>query len=150
IRQRHRCSSNRQRTVGRVISRRSHRPLPCRQIKVGEFKRQPPSLLARYVFGALLYTAGAAFTRILDKLGHTERFLTFATKQRVRRTKADNPFRNYVPGEHDVFIATFAKSRTNWMMQIAHQLAFHGEAEYDHIHSVVPWPDTLVMPNLGK
>ena len=31
------------------------------------------------------------------------------------------------------------------MMQIAHQLAFHGTADFDHIHSVVPWPDTELM-----
>src|SRR5262249_36590810 len=28
---------------------------------------------------------------------------------------------------------------------IAHQLAFHGQGEFDHIHSVVPWPDTMLM-----
>jgi hypothetical protein len=45
-------------------------------------------------------------------------------------------------------VATYAKSGTNWMMQIAHQLAFHGKGEFDHIHCVVPWPDA--PPNLGK
>ena len=64
--------------------------------------------------------------------------------------KASNPFRNYVPTKHDVFVATFAKSGTNWMMQIAHQMAFQGMAEYDHIHSVVAWPDTVLMGALGR
>jgi hypothetical protein len=45
-----------------------------------------------------------------------------------------------------VFVATFAKSGTNWMMQIVHQLLFHGQGEYDHIHDVVAWPD---MNSLG-
>jgi hypothetical protein len=40
---------------------------------------------------------------------------------------------------------TYAKSGTNWMMQIAHQLIYHGKGEYDHIHEVVPWPDTQLM-----
>ncbi len=37
---------------------------------------------------------------------------------------------------------TYAKSGTNWMMQIAHQLIYHGKGEYNHLHDVVPWPDT--------
>ena len=41
---------------------------------------------------------------------------------------------------------TYAKSGTNWMMQIAHQLIYHGKGEYDHLHDLVPWPDTTVMP----
>ena len=45
-----------------------------------------------------------------------------------------------------MFVATFAKSGTNWMMQIAHQLIYHGKGEFDHIHEVVPWPDTKAMP----
>ena len=35
-----------------------------------------------------------------------------------------------------------------FMMQIAHQLAFHGEAEFEHIHCMVPWPDSA--PQMGK
>jgi hypothetical protein len=31
-------------------------------------------------------------------------------------------------------------------MQIALQLIYHGKAEYDHIHDIVPWPDTEAMP----
>ena len=38
---------------------------------------------------------------------------------------------------------TFAKSGTNWAMQIAHQLIYHGKGEFDHLHDIVPWPDTL-------
>ncbi len=50
-------------------------------------------------------------------------------------------FAGYEPDEHDVFVATFAKSGTNWMMQISQQIAHHGAAEFDHIHQLVPWPD---------
>jgi hypothetical protein len=45
---------------------------------------------------------------------------------------------------------TFAKSGTNWAMQIAHQLIHHGTAEFDHIHSVIPWPDTEIMPGFMR
>jgi len=50
-------------------------------------------------------------------------------------------FAGYTPTEHDVFVATFGKSGTNWMMQIAQQIAHRGAAEFPHIHAVVPWPD---------
>jgi len=69
---------------------------------------------------------------------------------RERQLAKKNPFQNYVPGKQDVFVMTYAKSGTNWMMQIAHQLIYHGNAEYDHLHSVVPWPDTEVMPGFMR
>jgi hypothetical protein len=56
-------------------------------------------------------------------------------------------FADYEPTEHDVFVSTFAKSGTNWMMQIAHQIAFRGAGDYEHIHDVVCWPD---MKRRGK
>ena len=45
---------------------------------------------------------------------------------------------------------TYAKSGTNWMMQIAHQLIYHGKGEYEHLHEIVPWPDTTIMPFFMK
>jgi sulfotransferase family protein len=82
----------------------------------------------------------------LQKTGRAERVFG-RISSRQRKTFAEkNPFRDYVPGKQDVFVATFAKSGTNWMMQIAHQLIWHGMGEFEHIHSVVPWPDTQVMP----
>lgn len=50
-------------------------------------------------------------------------------------------FGRYVPGPQDVFVATFAKSGTNWAMQLAVQIAWRGAAEFDHIHELVPWPE---------
>ena len=50
-------------------------------------------------------------------------------------------FQDYEPTSHDVFVSTFSKSGTNWMMQIAHQIAFRGAGEYAHIHDVISWPD---------
>ena len=60
-----------------------------------------------------------------------------AQSEKLRR----KAFADYVPTPHDVFVATFGKSGTNWMMQIAQQIAHRGEAEFGHIHDVVPWPD---------
>ena len=51
-------------------------------------------------------------------------------------------FEGYTPTSKDVFAAVFAKSGTKWMMQIATQIAHRGKAEFEHIHDLVPWPDS--------
>jgi hypothetical protein len=88
----------------------------------------------------------APFVWGLEKTGRAERAFGRMSARRKKEMEEKNPFRGYVPGQQDVFVATFAKSGTNWMMQIAHQLIWHGEGEFEHIHSVVPWPDINVMP----
>lgn len=89
-------------------------------------------------------------TSVLERLGRTDR--VFAAFHRLQQRSLDkrNPFRDYVPGRQDVFVMTYAKSGTNWMMQIAHQLIHHGTGEFDHIHDLVPWPDTQAMPGFMK
>lgn len=49
-----------------------------------------------------------------------------------------------MPGSQDVIVAAYAKSGTNWAMQIALQIAHLGDAEFDFIHDVVPWPDAPI------
>lgn len=51
-------------------------------------------------------------------------------------------FRDYTPTEHDVFVCTYSKSGTYWMLQIVTQIAGLGSAEFEHIHDLVPWPET--------
>jgi hypothetical protein len=97
------------------------------------------------IFGVVLYGLVGPFVRLLEKLGRTDWLFRLSNARRLKSQKQSNPFRSYAPANHDIFVATFAKSGTNWMMQIAHQLAFHGRGEYDHIHCVVPWPDTQLM-----
>lgn len=50
-------------------------------------------------------------------------------------------FGSFVPRPSDVIVATYPKSGTNLVMQIAQQTAWRGVAEFGHIHDVVPWPD---------
>jgi hypothetical protein len=114
------------------------------------YKRTPPPFIMRCMLGVFLYGFAGPLARTLGKFGRGETLFRAMTRRRIRGQKAANPFRNYKPTKHDVFVATFAKSGTNWMMQIAHQLAFHGEGEFDHIHCVVPWPDTLLMGPMSK
>ena len=114
------------------------------------YKRETPPLALRVAMGV-----GAGMVKPvvwgLEKTGLTRHCIELFTKGAPERLKAKNPFRGYTPTAHDVFIATYVKSGTNWMMQIAHQLAHHGNADFDHIHCVVPWPDVGAMsPMMSK
>lgn len=50
-------------------------------------------------------------------------------------------FKGYQPDARDVLVCTYSKSGTNWMLQIAYQIAQRGQGEFAHIHEVVPWPE---------
>ena len=104
-----------------------------------------PPLAVRCLMGIAMFGVAGPIIRILDRLGRAPSFLASMTNRRNQTAKSKNPLNNYTPTSHDVFVAAHVKSGTNWMMQIAHQLAFHGNGEYDHIHSVVAWPDVLMM-----
>lgn len=60
----------------------------------------------------------------------------------------EQAFAGYRPGKQDVIVSTYPKTGTTWMMQMAHQIAFLGEGEFEHQYDVVPWPDKLMpLPN---
>lgn len=86
-----------------------------------------------------------------QKLGVAEKMLASVSDKREQEFVKKNPFRGYKPGPQDVFVMTYAKSGTNWMMQIALELIHHGKGEFDHIHNVVPWPDAKLVggPMMG-
>jgi hypothetical protein len=100
--------------------------------------------------GAWIYGVAAPMVWTLERLGLAERAFKFAGARREQDLARKNPFRGYTPGKQDVFVMTYAKSGTNWMMQIVHQLIYHGRGEYEHIHNIVPWPDTQAMPGFMK
>jgi hypothetical protein len=50
------------------------------------------------------------------------------------------------PRDGDVWVAVPAKSGTNWMMNIVHQLLTGGSADFDSIYRVVPWPEFVERP----
>lgn len=62
------------------------------------------------------------------------------------RTKA---FQGYTPSKHDVFVCTYSKSGTYWTMQIVTQIAGRGEATFESIHDLVPWPESP-MPTAAR
>ncbi|MCP4422230.1 MAG: sulfotransferase domain-containing protein [Chloroflexi bacterium] len=79
--------------------------------------------------------------RLLAALGKSEQIMRFVGRHVNAPRWKTRPFAYYTPTSHDIFVATFAKSGTNWMMQIAQQIAYYGAAEFEHIHDLVPWPD---------
>ena len=114
------------------------------------YQRQPPPPVTQWVMGFWIYGFAAPLVRLFGEVGLVDRALRKIGARRERELAANNPFRGYTPGAQDVFVMTYAKSGTNWMMQIAHQLIYHGHGDFDHIHDVVPWPDTQAMSRFMK
>ena len=101
-------------------------------------------------FGIGIEQVFGRVVRFQERRGRALGMFRAMAHRQEKRTREKNPFRGYTPGPQDVFVMTYAKSGTNWMMQIAHQLIYHGKGEYDHLHEVVPWPDTVIMPGFMK
>jgi hypothetical protein len=110
------------------------------------YERRPPPLPVQLVFGTLVDRVMGPFFRYQERRGNAVKLFARMRERQEKQTRENNPFRKYTPGPQDVFVMTYAKSGTNWMMQIAHQLIYHGKGEYNHLHDVVPWPDTTIMP----
>lgn len=108
-------------------------PLPRMTRKISK-----PILFLIKVYISLILTPTAWF---LKKFGMEKRILTMIGKSQMGRGGAEKVFEGYNPTSYDIFVSTFAKSGTNWMMQIAHQIAFYGDGNFDHIHDVIAWPD---------
>ncbi|HEX2621028.1 MAG TPA: sulfotransferase domain-containing protein, partial [Phototrophicaceae bacterium] len=105
-------------------------------------KRAPSAV--SYITGGLVYGVVYPTIRLLNRFG-----LAGPIIRQMDKSQSDRRFEtfgDYQPDEHDVVIATYFKSGTNWSMQIAHQIAWRGKATYEHIHDVIPWPDSI-LPN---
>jgi hypothetical protein len=87
---------------------------------------------------ATLIVGGLQVAKKLGRAGDALSWLLVKMYSDGHRSKT---FRGYLPTEHDVFVATFSKSGTNWLMQIAEQIAWRGNSEFEHIHDVVAWPE---------
>lgn len=51
-----------------------------------------------------------------------------------------------VARDGDIWISAPVKSGTNWTMNIVHQLLTGGDASFESIYSVVPWPSFVERP----
>jgi hypothetical protein len=92
----------------------------------------PPPLPLRAVVRAM---------NAMSEAGFGDAMLAWAIRQPLMTNRG---YRGPPPGVGDVVISTFVKSGTNWMTQLALQTAWRGQAEFTHVHELVPWPDSPV------
>lgn len=97
---------------------------------------------------ALVYLTTLPTHWVLTKLGSKRGVLPMLITMSEGRRGGIHAFTSYTPSAHDIFVSTYAKSGTNWMMQLAHQIAFHGAGEYEHIHDVVAWPEMQIIKSV--
>ena len=92
---------------------------------------------------ALVYGLGVPIVKTLEAFGHWPGVLS-GLRARIgdrARTRMGGGFGDYRPSEHDVFACSYAKSGTNWLLQMTTQIAGRGQGDFGHIHDVAPWPD---------
>lgn len=53
-------------------------------------------------------------------------------------------FAGYEPTKQDVIVSAYPKSGTTWALQIAYQVGYYGNGDFEHLDNVVPWPDKLI------
>ncbi len=87
------------------------------------------------------------FNWFMTLIGKPGFLFNFMGKRGANPKKLRKIFEGYIPDKDDIFVSTFSKSGTNWMMQISHQIAWRGEGEYENIHDVVSWPDIPAKRN---
>src|SRR5579862_5847769 len=100
-------------------------------------RRKSFSPWVRYPSLVLLYGLLVPAAKLLDKTGLLLR-LSSSRRQRQMR----DSFSGYQATEHDVFACVYFKSGTNWLMQILVQVIHRGAGEFEHVHDIVPWPDS--------
>nr|VFJ98987.1 MAG: hypothetical protein BECKH772A_GA0070896_101515 [Candidatus Kentron sp. H]VFJ99222.1 MAG: hypothetical protein BECKH772B_GA0070898_101535 [Candidatus Kentron sp. H]VFK03867.1 MAG: hypothetical protein BECKH772C_GA0070978_101485 [Candidatus Kentron sp. H] len=77
----------------------------------------------------------------LKRLGIARQFFEFISPRFFSDEIKAKVFEGVEPNAHDVFSGTYAKSGTNWSLQAIEQIAWLGDAEFEHIHSVAAWPE---------
>jgi hypothetical protein len=102
-----------------------------------------------FINTALVYLTTLPTHWVLTKLGYPRGMLPVIIAMSEGKQGGKRAFAAYTPSAQDVFVATYAKSGTNWMMQLAHQIAFHGAGDYAHIHDVVAWPEMQLIKSVA-
>lgn len=85
------------------------------------------------------------FVHIAKKMGLIKYFINDLGKLAFNDRKRRKIFAGYEPTSHDVFATVYSKSGTNWVLQAIQQISHRGEAEFEHIHDVVAWPEAPFM-----
>ena len=112
-------------------------------------QRQPPKPLIIFTT-VIYYLVFVPIDWILKSVFHRPGIvIVMSRRMKKMEAKLKQAFAGYTPTEHDVLVCNFSKSGTNWLMQMAYQIAFLGEGEFSNIHDVVPWPD-FPTPNAKR
>jgi len=90
-----------------------------------------------WLYYAAFFGVAVPLVKLLELLGQ---WPTLAGKS-ARATP--DKFPPYTPTAHDVFLCSYFKSGSHWLMQIALQITYRGEANYDHLYDLVAWPDRI-------
>lgn len=112
------------------------------------FRRHQAAWPLRCAIGILVDGVIAPMVWTTERFGHGDAVFRAMRKPELKRLAKSPPFEGYALGARDVVVVAYGKSGTNWTLQIAQQLLHHGEAEFDHIHAVVPWPEAKNSPPL--
>ncbi len=104
--------------------------------------RRPYPAWIRYASYAALYGIGVPLVKTLDLFG---KWPSQGLARRIR-SKSTQAFGDYAPTQSDVIVCSFFKSGTTWLLQIATQVAYRAQAEFENIHHAVPWPDVPMPP----
>lgn len=112
-----------------------------------ELQRDFPAWM-RLINALFMYLLFIPVAWLLARMGLGPRLVVALHRTQMHKDGPAGVFRDYQPDAHDVLVCTYSKSGTNWMLQIAQQLAFDGDGDYQHIHDVAAWPD--VSASLGK
>ena len=105
--------------------------------------RRPFAPWVRYASYVPLYGIALPIVKTLEAFGAWPQVMGRRARQHA------SPFGDYRPSAGDVFVCAYFKSGTTWTLQMTTQIAFRGQAEFDNIHHVVPWPD-VPMPPMAK
>ncbi len=92
---------------------------------------------------ALFFGVAWPIAKLLHLLGVWPLLMARAANRNVKR------FPDYTPTAHDVFLCSYFKSGSHWLMQIALQITHRGHAEYEHLYDLVAWPDLMPGPREG-
>ncbi len=104
--------------------------------KGSRLRRKSFSPWVRYPSYILLYGLLVPLAKFFEVTGLGRRLNARRRPNRLR------DFGDYQANAHDVFVCVYFKSGTNWLMQIVTQVIHKGRAEFEHIHDLVPWPDS--------
>lgn len=80
--------------------------------------------------------------KFFKMLGYGSKVMEKMGQKIFDKEKKIKIYAEYEFSDKDVFAAVYSKSGTNWLMQTMQQVICRGEAEFEHIHQIVPWPES--------